>query len=90
VALLGIVLTVLRESIPQIPHLTQIENRLSRKVCGPRWTWQPDAPPSHATPRAMHLPVDIPPLRYARPPPRKAGGGDDAGQANIVAAGYER
>ena len=26
---------------------------------------------------AMHLPVDIPRLRPARPPPQKAGGGDD-------------
>jgi hypothetical protein len=26
---------------------------------------------------AMHLPVDIPQLRPARPPPQKAGGGDD-------------
>jgi hypothetical protein len=26
---------------------------------------------------AMHLPVDIPALQPARPPPQKAGGGDD-------------
>jgi hypothetical protein len=26
---------------------------------------------------AMHLPVDIPQLRHVRPPPHKAGGGDD-------------
>ena len=27
--------------------------------------------------KAMHLPSDVPPLRPARPPPHKAGGGDD-------------
>jgi hypothetical protein len=26
---------------------------------------------------AMHLPVDIPELRPARPPPQEVGGGDD-------------